>query len=235
MGNENHKNSTDSIAPVNDTQDEESIDSTSLLKSNSQYSTSYVNQKQVNYGYSQKTFIPKGGSFGAPTHFNRRFQSFGSGGGSHFALSAPNYASSFQLSGPPAPPVPRRRPSLRATTTRATTTSRYLSTTADIYGALHQFDSSIDQFDYDADGIPDYDDDGIPDVFDLDYEEEVVTEKPKDPAFLDCKISIYSKTYNRGDSFTLETENSDKNQTLEIKDLNKAGFDNKLVSLQVSG
>merc|ERR1711902_156833 len=218
--NENHKNATELLEPVNDTQDEESIDSTSLLKSNSQYSTSYVNQKQVNYGYSQKTFIPKGGSFGAPTHFNRRFQSFGSGGGSHFALSAPNYASSFQLSGPPAPPVPRRRPSLRATTTRATTTSRYLSTTADIYGALHQFDSSIDQFDYDADGIPDdidpdddsdgfldYDDDGIPDVFDLDgdgipdvfdldYEEEVVTEKPKDPAFLDCKISIYSKTYN---------------------------------------
>merc|ERR1719411_2151597 len=212
--NENHKNSTELLEPVNDTQDEESIDSTSLLKSNSQYSTSYVNQKQVNYGYSQKTFIPKGGSFGAPTHFNRRFQSFGSGGGSHFALSAPNYASSFQLSGPPAPPVPRRRPSLRATTTRATTTSRYLSTTTDIYGALHQFDSSIDQFDYDADGIPD--------DIDPDNEEEVVTEKPKDPAFLDCKISIYSKTYNRGDSFTLETENSDKNQTLEIKDLNKA-------------
>jgi len=241
------------------TQDEESIDSTSLLKSNSQYSTSYVNQKQVNYGYSQKTFIPKGGSFGAPTHFNRRFQSFGSGGGSHFALSAPNYASSFQLSGPPAPPVSRRRPSLRATTTRATTTTRYLSKTTDINGILHQFDSSIDQFHYDADsipddidpdddsdGIPDDDDpdhpsnidtdgDGIPDVFDLDNEVEVVTEKPKDPAFLDCKISIYSKTYNRGDSFTLETENSDKNQTLEIKDLNKAGFDNKLVSLQVSG
>ena len=114
-----------------------------------------------------------------------------------------------------------------------------------INGVLHQFDSSIDQFDYDGDGIPDdidldddndgiledddpdhpsnidTDGDGIPDVFDLDYEEEVVTEKPKDPAFLDCKISIYSKTYNRGDSFTLETENSDKNQTLEIKDLNK--------------
>ena len=130
--NENHKNSTELLEPVNDTQDEESIDSTSLLKSNSQYSTSYVNQKQVNYGYSQKTFIPKGGSFGAPTNFNRRFQSFGSGGGSHFALSAPNYASSFQLSGPPAPPVPRRRPSLRATTTRATTTTRYLSTTTDV-------------------------------------------------------------------------------------------------------
>merc|ERR1712152_75707 len=111
--NETPKNSTESIKPVNDDQDEESIDNTSLLKSNSQYSTSYVNQKQVNYGYSQKTFIPKGGSFGAPTHFNRRFQSFGSKGSSHFALSAPNYASSFHLSGPPAPPVPRRRPSLR--------------------------------------------------------------------------------------------------------------------------
>ena len=56
--NENHKNATELLEPVNDTQDEESIDSTGLLKSNSPYSTSYVNQKQVNYGYSQKTFIP---------------------------------------------------------------------------------------------------------------------------------------------------------------------------------
>merc|ERR1712136_364251 len=66
-------------------------------------------------------------------------------------------------------------------------------------------------------------------------EEEEVTEKPKDLSFLGCKISIYSKTYNRGDSFTLEEENSDRNQTLEIKDLDTVGFDNKLVSLQVSG
>merc|ERR1712018_569223 len=88
-----------------------------------------------------------------------------------------------------------------------------------------------------SDGVPyafdsDDDNDGI---LDYDYEEKAVTEKPKDPAFLDCKISIYSKTYNRGDSFTLEKQNSDKNKTLEIKDLDKVGFDNKLVSLQVGG
>merc|ERR1712203_473681 len=64
--NENTENSTKKFEPVEDNEDEEGTDNTSLLKSNSQYSTSYVNQKQVNYGYSQKTFIPKGGSFGAP-------------------------------------------------------------------------------------------------------------------------------------------------------------------------
>merc|ERR1719245_1707109 len=143
--NENTKNSTDSLEPVQDNEDEESIENTSLLKSKSQYSTSYVNQKQVNYGYSQKTFIPKGGSFGAPALFNRHFQSFKTVGGSHFALSAPNYASSFQLSGPPAPPVPRRRPSLGAT---PTTTTRYQSTTTDIVL------KSDDYFDYDANAIP---------------------------------------------------------------------------------
>ena len=76
----------------------------------------------------------------------------------------------------------------------------------------------------------DEDGDGISDGSNLDYEGEAVTEKPKDPAFLDCKISIYSKTYNRGDSFTLETENSDKNQTLEIKDLNKGNVGVLLLS-----
>merc|ERR1711944_340470 len=86
--NENTKNSTDSLEPVQDNEDEESIENTSLLKSKSQYSTSYVNQKQVNYGYSQKTFIPKGGSFGAPSLFNRHFQSIKTVGGSPFALSA---------------------------------------------------------------------------------------------------------------------------------------------------
>merc|ERR1719336_194721 len=241
--NEDPKNSTKLLEPVEDNENEESIDNTSLLKSNSQYSTSYVNQKQVNYGYSQKTYIPKGGSFGAPSLFNRHFQSFKTVGGSNFALSAPNYASSFQLGGPPAPPAPRRRPSLRAT---PTTTTRYQSTTTDI---LDAFQNDHDDFDYDGDAIPDDidpddDNDGILDYDDdeqdeslplQDYEEEAVTEKPKDPAFLDCKISIYSKTYNRGDSFTLDKENSDKNQTLEIKDLDKVGFDNKLVSLQVGG
>merc|ERR1719336_2675201 len=241
--NESPKNSTDSIVPIDNNQYKESIYNLRFLKFNSQYSTSYVNQKQVNYGYSQKTFIPKGGSFGAPSLFNRHFQSIKTVGGSNFALSAPNYASSFQLGGPPAPPAPRRRPSLRAT---PTTTTRYQSTTTDI---LHAFQNDHDDFDYDGDAIPDDidpddDNDGILDYDDdeqdeslplQDYEEEAVTEKPKDPAFLDCKISIYSKTYNRGDSFTLEKENSDKNQTLEIKDLDKVGFDNKLVSLQVGG
>ena len=111
-----------------------------------------------------------------------------------------------------------------------------------IYGPYDYYDS-----DDDNDGIPDADDpdhpsnidtdgDGLTNDIDLDddndgilpildYEEvrllEEVTEKPKDPAFLDCKISIYSKTYNRGDSFTLEKENSNKNQTLEIEDLDK--------------
>ena len=47
-------NSPQSLQPVN---------------SKADYSTSYVNQKQVNYGFSQKVFIPKGGSsanYGAP-------------------------------------------------------------------------------------------------------------------------------------------------------------------------
>jgi hypothetical protein len=39
------------------------------VKSKAKYSTSYVNQKQVNYGFSQKVFIPKGGNsnYGAPS------------------------------------------------------------------------------------------------------------------------------------------------------------------------
>merc|ERR1719411_1054223 len=198
--NENPKNSTDSIAPIDNNQYEESIDNTSLFKSNSQYSTSYVNQKHVNYGYSQKTFIPKGG-FGAPSLFNRHFQSFGSGGGSHFkTVSAPNYAS-FSLSGPKTAPVPRRRPSLGAS---PTTTTRYQSTTTDIYGPY-------DYFDYDADAIPDDidsddDNDGILDSDDPDHPSNIDvdgdgiaddfdndSEKPKDPAFLDCKILSIQK------------------------------------------
>merc|ERR1719245_2105473 len=61
--NESPKNSTDSIAPIDNDLYKESIDNTSLLKSNSQYSTSYVNQKQVNYGYSQKNVHSKGRIF----------------------------------------------------------------------------------------------------------------------------------------------------------------------------
>ena len=89
--------------------------------------------------------------------------------------------------------------------------------------------------DDDADGILDYHDYDHPsnidesgDLDDLELEngdeEEEVTEKPKDLSFLGCKISIYSKTYNRGDSFTLEEENSNKNQTLEIKDLDRGNL-----------
>merc|ERR1712061_523195 len=102
--------------------------------------------------------------------------------------------------------------------------------------------------DDDNDGIPDedhpsnidIDGDGITDDIDVDDDNDgildfVPTEKPFDPAFLDCQISIYSKTYNRGNSFTLEKENSENNQTLKIDDLSKVGFNNKLVSLYVSG
>merc|ERR1712018_628808 len=55
--------------PGNNDQEENVLDDANSLKSNSQYSTSYVNQNQVNYGFSQKTFIPKGGSFGGSTSY----------------------------------------------------------------------------------------------------------------------------------------------------------------------
>ena len=95
--------------------------------------------------------------------------------------------------------------------------------------------------DDDADGILDYHDYDHPsnidesgDLDDLELEngdeEEEVTEKPKDLSFLGCKISIYSKTYNRGDSFTLEEENSDRNQTLEIKDLDTGNVKSLVLS-----
>ena len=63
----------------------------------------------------------------------------------------------------------------------------------------------------------DDDNDGILDIDEPDHLE--VTSKPKDPEFLGCKLSIYSKTYNRGDSFTLDIDNSESNTTLKINDL----------------
>merc|ERR1712038_945384 len=94
--------------------------------------------------------------------------------------------------------------------------------------------SNIDSYEYGVVDDIDIEDDNDG-ILDFVTTETSTTEQPKDPAFLDCQISIYSKTYNRGDSFTLDKENSENNQTLRIDDLSKAGFDNKLVSLYVSG
>merc|ERR1711978_656565 len=97
-----------------------------------------------------------------------------------------------------------------------------MGTTTAIYGPPDLDDDNdgiLDLVDDDDnnDGIPDYHDYDHPsnidesgDLDDLELEngdeEEEVTEKPKDLSFLGCKISIYPKTYNRGDSFTLEEE-----------------------------
>ena len=70
----------------------------SASKSSASYSTSYVNQQQVNYGYSQKV-IPKGaggfGGLGAPNYSVR-------GASSSFQIKRPAY-------GVPAPPPPPNR------------------------------------------------------------------------------------------------------------------------------
>ena len=50
-------------------------------------------------------------------------------------------------------------------------------------------------------------------------EDEVLEER--DPAFLNCKISLFSKTYLRGENFTIDITNSDTNETLAIKDLSE--------------
>ena len=50
-------------------------------------------------------------------------------------------------------------------------------------------------------------------------EDEVLEER--DPAFLNCKISLFSKTYLRGENFSLDIANSDTNETLAIKDLSE--------------
>merc|ERR1719288_192964 len=184
---------------------------------------------------SQKAIIPKKGGWpGGPSLLNRRYQSFSSGGGlrggvgSNFAMSAP----SFALNNAPSPFLRKSRP---------TTTSypSLFTTTTSNYGV--DYYDSVDPDD-DNDAIPDLDDpnhpsnigtdgDGVVDDIDLDDDndgkldfvptETSTTEQPKDPAFFDCQISIYSKTYNRGDSFTLDKENSENNQTLKIDDLSK--------------
>ena len=43
----------------------------------------------------------------------------------------------------------------------------------------------------------------------------------RDPGFLDCKITLFSKTYLRGKNFSLDVSNTDTNDTLLIKDLSK--------------
>ena len=50
-------------------------------------------------------------------------------------------------------------------------------------------------------------------------EDEVLEER--DPAFLDCKVSLFSKTYLRGENFSLDITNTDMNETLAIKDLSE--------------
>ena len=86
----------------------------------------------------------------------------------------------------------------------------------------------------------------------------------RDPELLDCKITLFSKTYLRGKNFSLDVSNTDTNETLSIKDLSKGntkydticcinkyyilnsllsiiliffvvGFDNEQVSIQVNG
>ena len=50
-------------------------------------------------------------------------------------------------------------------------------------------------------------------------EDEMLEER--DPAFLDCKVSLFSKTYLRGENFSLDITNTDMNETLAIKDLSE--------------
>merc|ERR1711863_164702 len=57
--------------------------------------------------------------------------------------------------------------------------------------------------------LNDYDDyyGGVPAIEDIISEDEVLEER--DPAFLDCKISLFSKTYLRGENFSLDITNTD--------------------------
>merc|ERR1712038_543799 len=57
--NEKSDNSTSEAKPMIDDIEEQDIDDGNLIASKSQYSTSYINQNQVNYAYSQKAIIPK--------------------------------------------------------------------------------------------------------------------------------------------------------------------------------
>ena len=43
----------------------------------------------------------------------------------------------------------------------------------------------------------------------------------RDLNLLDCKITLFSKTYLRGKNFSLDVSNTDTNETLSIKDLSK--------------
>lgn len=75
-------------------------------------------------------------------------------------------------------------------------------------------------------------------LLDLEADFQITTqqiETEKDPAFLDCKLSLYTKTYLRGDNFTLDKQNTESNDTLLIKDLSEVKFDNKQTSLVVGG
>merc|ERR1712038_294988 len=118
--NDNSNQSNAEENPKIDQAGEEVLDNGNLLMSNQKYSTSYVNQKQVNYGYSQKVFIPKGGS--RPGGFlNRRYQTFGGVGGSRIApmsFAAANFASSYPVGAPP--PAPPIAPSFSAPSIRRT-------------------------------------------------------------------------------------------------------------------
>merc|ERR1719414_926126 len=166
--NEKSDNSTSEAKPTIDDIEEQDVDNGNQIASKAQYSTSYVNQNQVNYAYSQKAIIPKKGGWpGGPSLLNRRYQSFSSGGGlrgglgSNFAMSAP----SFALSSAPSPFLRKSRP---------TTTSypSLLTTTTSNYGV--DYYDSVDPDD-DNDAIPDLDDpdhpsnidnDAIPDIDD---------------------------------------------------------------------
>ena len=69
--------------------------------------------------------------------------------------------------------------------------------------------------------LSDYDDyyGGVPAIEEIISEDEVLEER--DPAFLDCKISLFSKTYLRGENFSLDITNTNMNETLAIKDLSE--------------
>ena len=73
--------------------------------------------------------------------------------------------------------------------------------------------------------LNDYDDyyGGVPAIEDIISEDEVLEER--DPAFLDCKISLFSKTYLRGENFSLDITNTDMPikayKGLAIKDLSE--------------
>ena len=81
--------------------------------------------------------------------------------------------------------------------------------TTNFQGTPDYYDTALDYADYDAVATSD----------DSMSEDEVLEER--DPAFLNCKISLFSKTYLRGENFSLDITNSDTNETLTIKDLSE--------------